>query len=228
MGKHIACIIPALDAAATVAVVLEGLRAALPGATLIGVDDGSSDGTDAVLGRSCDEVIVHPANLGKGSALRAGFAAAVRAGASSILTIDADGQHDPASAPALLLGLQQADIVIGARNRTGGEMPFGRRLTNGMSAAAVSRCTGQQVPDSQSGYRALRAQVARSVRPLGNRYEFETEFLILAARAGFTIGSVPVATRYGAESHFRPLHDAALVVRTIWRHRPAAMARCAS
>ena len=228
MAETIACVIPALDAASTVGGVIRGLRLALPDAITIGIDDGSTDATGDVLSHACDLVISHPRNLGKGAALRRGFERALAAGASIIVTIDADGQHDPASAPALVAALGGADIVVGARARTRGVMPLGRRLTNGMSAAAISHCAGQAVPDAQSGFRAIRADVVRSVRPQGDRYEYETAFLILAARAGFRLASVQVPTLYGAPSHFRLLHDAARVIRTIWRHRPAAMTRCAS
>lgn len=227
MGESIACIVPALDAAVSVGAVLDGLRKALPTATLVGVDDGSSDATGTIMLHRCDHVVTHDVNRGKGAALRAGFDVAISAGATTIVTIDADGQHDPAAAPTLVAALTAADIVIGARRREG-RMPLGRRLTNRMSAAAVSHCTGQRVPDSQSGFRALRAEVIRAVRPAGDRYEFETAFLILAARAGFRIASVPVETLYGAPSHFRLFRDAASVIRTIWNHRPSAMPRCAS
>lgn len=228
VAETIACVVPALDAASTVGGVIEGLRLALPDAIIIGIDDGSTDATGDVLSRGCDFVVSHPRNLGKGAALRQGFERALGAGASIIVTIDADGQHDPAFAPALVAALGGADIVVGARMRTRGVMPLGRRLTNGMSAAAISHCAGQAVPDAQSGFRAIRADVVRSVRPQGDRYEYETALLILAARAGFRLASVPVSTLYGAPSHFRLLHDAARVIRTIWRHRPAAMTRCAS
>ena len=227
MGESIACVVPALDAAASVGTVLDGLREALPDAILIGIDDGSTDATARVMQLRCDHVERHDVNRGKGTALRTGFARALAQGATIIVTVDADGQHDPAAAPALIKALDTADLVIGARRREG-RMPFGRRLTNGMSAAAVSHCTGQHVPDSQSGFRAMRADVIRAIRPPGDRYEFETAFLILSARAGFRIASVPVATLYGAPSHFRSFRDAASVIRTIWRHRPAALERCAS
>ena len=192
MAEDVACIVPALNAASAVGGVLDGLRRALPGALLIGVDDGSSDGTAEILRGRCDQVAVHATNRGKGAALRTGFDAALSAGVAAVVTIDADGQHEATSAPALIARLADSDIVIGARTRDRGTMPFGRRLTNGMSAAAVSHCTGQHVPDSQSGFRAIRAEVVRTVRPTGDRYEFETAFLILAARAGYRIASVTV------------------------------------
>jgi hypothetical protein len=134
------------------------------------------------------------------------------------VTIDADGQHDPACVPQLIAALQAADVVIGTRERRGSHMPVHRRASNAMSAAAVSVCTGRRVADSQSGYRALRADVLRRVMARGDRYEYETDFLIAAARAGLRIACVPVPTIYGAPSHFRALRDSARVLRTIARH----------
>jgi hypothetical protein len=78
------------------------------------------------------------------------------------------------------------------------------------------------VSDAQSGYRAIRRSVIEAVEAAGDRYEYETEFLIAAARAGFRIANVPVATHYGAPSHFRSVRDSARVVGAIWRHRAGA------
>ena len=97
-------------------------------------------------------------------------------------------------------------------------MPVHRRASNAVSALAVSVCTGRRVADSQSGYRALRADALRRVTSTGDRYEYETDFLIAAARAGLRIECVPVPTIYGAPSHFRALRDGARVLRTIARH----------
>ena len=98
-------------------------------------------------------------------------------------------------------------------------MPIGRRLTNALASAAIGLIVGAPVADAQSGYRAGRRRVFETVRPTGDRYEFETEFLIGAAAAGFRIAAVPVPTTYGAPSHFRGVRDGARVVRAIWRHR---------
>jgi glycosyltransferase involved in cell wall biosynthesis len=168
-------------------------------------------------------VVAFDENRGKGAALRAGFADALARGAAAVLTIDADGQHDPAAAPALMAALEDADVVIGARPRTSTAMPFRRRLSNAFSSAVISRCAGCALPDAQSGYRAIRAAVLRTLRPQGDRYEYETDFLIEAGRAGFRIACVPVATIYGAPSHFREFRDAMRVLHTIWRHRREAV-----
>jgi glycosyltransferase involved in cell wall biosynthesis len=220
MTGLVACVIPALDAAATVGRVVGELRAVLPDAATIGVDDGSTDDTRAVLERSCDAVVAFDVNHGKGAALRAGFDAARALGAVAVITVDADGQHDVACAPALLRALDRADVVIGTRERRRTRMPVHRRVSNALSSAAISRCAGCLLPDSQSGYRAIRGTVLDAVRAVGDRYEFETDFLIRAARAGYQIASVPVPTIYGAPSHFRELRDAMRVIGTIWRHTP--------
>jgi glycosyltransferase involved in cell wall biosynthesis len=215
----VACILPAYNAGATLASVAAGLRAALPHARLIAVDDGSTDDTHAVACGCCDDVVRLSTNRGKGAALRAGIEVALRSDAWAAATIDADGQHDPARAPALFAALAGADVAIGVRARTRGAMPFGRRVTNALASAAVGAIVGSAVPDAQSGYRAMRRAVLERVRASGDRYEYETEFLIAAARAGFRITAVPVPTVYGARSHFRAVGDSLRVVRTIWRHR---------
>jgi glycosyltransferase involved in cell wall biosynthesis len=212
------CVIPALNAAPTVAGIARALRAALPQAVLVGVDDGSTDATRAELAATCDEVLAWNVNRGKGAALRAGFDRARELGAAAVLTIDSDGQHDPACAPAILAGLARADVVIGTRSRDHTGMPVHRRVSNALSSAAISRCAGCEIADTQSGYRAIRRAVLDAVRAEGSRYEFETDFLIRAARQGFRIGGVAVPTIYGAPSHFRELRDALRVIGTIWRH----------
>ena len=219
MTSRVACVIPALNASPTLGAVVAGLRDALPAAFVVVIDDGSSDETHAVAGRVADAVHRFHLNRGKGAALREGFAMALREGADVIVTVDADGQHDPAFAPALVNALACADVAIGARDRRSREMPAGRRLTNTLSAVAVAHCIGHPVADAQSGYRAFRARVVSDIRPQGDRYEFETELLIVAARRGYRIAYVPVPTRYPGTvpSRFRPVRDSARIVGTLWR-----------
>ena len=215
-------VIPALDAAPTIGAVVAGVRRALPRSEVLVVDDGSTDGTGEAAQVAGARVLRFPVNRGKGAALRAAFALAAEEGNDAVLTIDADGQHDPSVAPALVAALADADVVVGVRRREGTRMPLHRRVSNRASSWAISCCAGTALPDTQSGYRAIRSAVLRRVDPRGDRYEFETDFLIQAARAGFRIAGVPIPTIYGAPSHFRPLHDAVRVVATIWRHRREA------
>ncbi len=218
MTLLVACVIPALDAAATIGPVIRGLRLSMPGAIIIGVDDGSSDDTARAMDAECDRSIVLDENRGKGAALRAGFAEALALGSDVVVTVDADGQHDPACAPSLVAALVDADIVIGTRRRSVGLMPLRRRMTNALSAAAARRLGGCDLADPQSGFRAMRATVLRAVRARGDRYEFETDLLLRAARAGFRIAAVPIPTIYGPPSHFREMRDGFRVVATFCRH----------
>jgi glycosyltransferase involved in cell wall biosynthesis len=215
----VACVIPALNSALTVGDVISGLRASLGSPFVVVIDDGSSDDTGAVAKTNADATLRFRRNRGKGAALRAGFALALEQAADIVLTIDADGQHDPRFAPDLVEAVGAADLVIGARDRRVAAMPVGRRLTNRLSAAAVATCIRREVADAQSGFRAMRARVAADVKPRGDRYEFETELLILAAHAGYRIAFVPIPTIYGTKvrSHFRTVRDSARIVSTLWR-----------
>lgn len=200
-------VIPAFQAAGTIDGVVARARAALPGARIVVVNDGSSDGSYSAV---AETVLAHKQNLGKGAALRDGIREAIRSGAAIIVTLDADGQHPPEEIPRLIrpIAETQADIVLGARQRNGG-MPVSRRFTNWLSASLATRIGGQSVPDAQTGFRAFTREVAEQVQPAGNRYEYEANFLLDALRAGFRVTSVEVPTIYGgaARSHFRAWSD---------------------
>ncbi len=221
MNDGVALVIPAFRAARTLPGVLAEARRALPASDVIVVDDGSDDGT-AEAARACGATVIsHAGNLGKGRALATGLATALDRAAAFIVTLDADGQHPPASIPALLAPLLAgtADLVVGARRRLAGTMPAGRRMTNWLSSTLLSRAVGAAVPDAQSGFRAMRAEVACAVRPDGSRYEFETQFLFLAAAGGFRLAAVEIPTVYqGAPSHFRYGADTALLAAVFLRH----------
>jgi len=219
MVTPVVCILPALNAEPTIDKVVSGLRREVPHAFVIGVDDGSTDGTRSRLRRACDQTIEFDVNRGKGAALRAGFAAATERNADAVLTIDADGQHDPAFAPRLIDRLSAGDVVIGARQINTLTVPPHRRFANMLSSAATRAVTKCAIADSQSGYRAIKGDVLRRINARGDRYEFETDFLVRASHAGFTIVDVPVPTIYGPPSHFREFSDAWRVARVLWSHR---------
>jgi glycosyltransferase involved in cell wall biosynthesis len=221
VSSRIACVIPAYRAAGTLDQVVRVLRVVLPQARIVIVDDGSPDETPSIAGAVADRAIRLPRNQGKGGALRAGFADVLREDDDVALTIDADGQHDSRYAPALLAALEDHDVVLGQRGRSGSTMPLGRRVTNAMSSLAIAHVTGIRLDDTQSGFRAIRRRVLEHIDARGDRYEFETDFLIRAARAGFRIGSVAIPTVYGATSHFRGMRDSARIVKAIWAHRRA-------
>jgi len=216
----VVCVIPALNAEESVRHVVIALRRVIAGAIIVGVDDGSTDATRSVLRHCCDHIITFDANRGKGAALRAAFDYAVREHPGlPVLTVDADGQHDVAFAPRLLAALDAADIVIGVREIAAASVPAHRRVANRISTAAARLVTRVPLTDSQSGFRALRPQAVREVSAAGDRYEFETDFLVRASEAGFRIAEVQVPTIYGPPSHFRHLTDAWRVARVLWGHR---------
>lgn len=216
---RVAVVIPAYQAAATIGGVVGQTLDVLPGAQVIVVDDGSSDGTGDK-GRGTGAVVVQlPHNRGKGAALRSGIVRACADGAEAIVTIDADGQHPAREIPRLLqpISAGAADLVLGARARNGA-MPVSRRLTNWLSATLASRIGRQAITDAQTGFRAFTAALAERVRPAGDRYEFEANFLLEALRAGYRVTSVEVPTIYGAPSHFRYFGDTWRMARAFARH----------
>jgi len=222
MNGSVVVVLPAYNAEKTLSPVVRGLRKYVPTGFLIGVNDGSADGTGALLRSVCDRTIEFTVNRGKGAALRAAFAAALEHGCDAVLTIDSDGQHDPAFAPSILAALKKAHIAIGTRDLTGEQMPKHRRVANFLSSAATRLVSGGAVHDSQSGFRAIRCEVLNEIQAEGDRYEFETDFIIRAAHAGFTITNVPISTIYGPPSYFREFHDAARVIGILWAHRSGA------
>jgi hypothetical protein len=142
----------------------------------------------------------------------------------AVLTLDADGQHDPSDLPKFLGAWRErrGDILLGSRWETLAVMPGLRRMVNRITSVVVSLLIGQRVEDSQSGYRLISAEVLRRVPLRTTRYQTESELLIKAGRAGFAIASVPIPTRYAGEtSYIDPLRDTLRFVGTalagLWR-----------
>ena len=181
---------------------------------IIVVNDGSTDATADVL-RGFPEVarVSYPRNVGKGWALRQGFAAATAAGYEHAITIDSDGQHFAADLPTFVdkLEAEGPALLIGARNMAQDGIPgkssFGHKFSNFWFWVE----TGLRAPDTQSGYRLYPLGPLRGLRFFTPKYEFEIEVLVRAAWAGVPIGSVPIAVYYapGKEriTHFRPFQD---------------------
>jgi glycosyltransferase involved in cell wall biosynthesis len=199
-------LIPAHDEAARIAPVVARARAHLP---VMVVDDGSSDDTVAVAEVAGAEVVVQRPNQGKGAALRTGFRAAVERGARAVVTLDADGQHDPDEIPSFLEAdaAGPVDLVVGARDFR--HMPLARRISNTLGGLAFSWAVGRRVPDNQSGYRLVSRRLMEALLDSGEAgFEFEVEMLTTCVRHGWPIGWVPIRTIYAGEpSHIRP-----------WRH----------
>jgi glycosyltransferase involved in cell wall biosynthesis len=200
-----AVLIPAFNAAQTVGRLLAGLKSFDGIQRILVVDDGSSDETVAIAKAEGAVVLSHGTNRGKGAALRTGFHYILsETSLDSVITMDADLQHDPKDVPSFLAAWQQGklDLVLGCRKKLGSGMPLHRILSNSITSALVSARTGVTIRDSQTGFRLIGRRVLTSIEVEADGYEAETEILIKAAKAGFRIGSVPIATIYGgAPSH---------------------------
>ncbi len=206
----ICIIIPAYNAGQTISnVVCEGLQFGTP---LLVVDDGSTDATASIAGSLPINVIRHRCNQGKGAALRTGFTWAIEHGFSGVVTMDADGQHDPAAIPFLVETARErhVDILIGSRFSQFQEMAGLRAFWNRFGVWCVRKRTGFTVSDSQSGFRYYSVRLLRNVGLTSTGYDLEMEIVMKAWRQGFTVDSVPVAARVAdgrATSHYRPVRD---------------------
>jgi len=176
------------------------------------VDDGSSDDTAANAEAAGARVIRRQPNKGKGSALREGFRCALDEGWDAVVTLDADGQHDPDEIPRFVTAFAASgpsgprpELVIGRRDFR--RMPPVRRISNTLGTAAFSWAVGQPVPDNQSGYRLLgRRLMAAMVDSRETGFELEVEMIALCLLRRWPIAWVPIVTIYAGEpSHVKPI-----------------------
>lgn len=181
---------------------------------LLIVDDGSrpplSDFSD-----KCDYLqisqIKHPQNLGKGRALKSGFAYFLaQESINGVVTIDGDLQHPPELLPQFFSAFEKnaADLVIGVRRRDRREMPFHRILSNMTTSAIISLMIGHKVSDSQCGFRLYGRKALQEINLSENRFHLESEFVIRAGWRKMKFCEIPVPTIYnGAPSAIRNLPD---------------------
>jgi len=198
------------------------VRAALEFLPVIVVDDGSGDDTAARAREAGATVIEQRPNQGKGAALRTGFRSALDSGYDAAVTLDADGQHDPAEIPRFLDAWRtepRPDLVIGRRNFR--SMPPIRRLSNELGGRAFSWAVGQPIPDNQSGYRLVgRRVIEATIASDEAGFEFEVEMITTCIRLGGTIAWVPIRTIYAGEpSHIRPLAHLRSFIRIVRKAR---------
>jgi len=199
-------VVPAYDAAATVGAVVRGVLRSV--AAVCVVDDGSSDRTSTEAARAGAEVVRLSANGGKGTAVRAGLARALASDATHVAFVDADGQHDPADLPRLIEAARSGDpFVIGSRMGDPEAIPAYRYRTNEIGSRILSRMTGLEVEDAQSGFRVVASDVLRRLDLKARGYIIETEILLKSARHVRRFRHVPVRAIYGGASHYRPFRD---------------------
>jgi glycosyltransferase involved in cell wall biosynthesis len=207
--SRILALVPAYQEGPRVGAVVVAARRQLP---VLVVDDGSTDDSALNAEAAGARVIRQVPNQGKGAALRAGFQHALDEGYDAVLTLDADGQHDPDEIPRFLAAFDapgasgpRPELIVGRRDFA--RMPPVRRLANTVGAAALSWAVGRHVPDNQSGYRLLgRRLMTATLGSDETGFEFEVEMIAVCLRNGWTLEWVPISTIYaGAPSHVRPM-----------------------
>jgi glycosyltransferase involved in cell wall biosynthesis len=197
------------------------------------VDDGSTDQTAGRAREAGAEVVVHPENRGKGEAIKTGlehwFAEPNRSGHGPdrqitwAILLDSDGQHLPEEIERFLLAaasVTQPTFFIGNRMNDVARMPAVRRIVNRYMSKEISRLCGQEIPDTQCGFRMVDRQLAPYLRGGGHRFDYDTEMLIIASRTGYQIESVPITTIYTDQvSKIHPLRDAFRFIELMRRYR---------
>ena len=201
---HILALIPAHDEGPRIGRVVSAARTSVP---VLVVDDGSGDDTAAVARAAGADVLEQRPNRGKGAALRAGFRRALAEGCEAVVTLDGDGQHDPAEIGRFLAAWEAShpDLVVGQRDFS--RMPPARRIANSVGGRAFSWAVGRRIPDNQSGYRLISRRLMDEMLPsVEHAFEFEVEMLARAIARDWPIAWVPISTIYAGEpSHIKPV-----------------------
>lgn len=220
MGENtppVSAVIPFYNEAKTVAGIVE--RVAKHVDHVVVVDDGSTDGSAETLSGLDVHMVRHPVNRGKGASLLSGIDAARQLGAKFVISVDADGQHSPEYIPELLKKAEAETLVVGAREPTTDPMPPVRRFANRTANFFISWASGCWIQDTQCGFRIYPVSVIDRVplhRQRRSGFVMESEVLIEACRAGYSIASVPIPALYASvlqrPSHFRPGYDVTAIV----------------
>lgn len=216
--SRILALIPAFNESKHITGVIQGTKKHLP---VLVVDDGSSDSTASTARHAGAEVLCQSPNQGKGAALRAGFNHALENGYHAVLTLDADGQHDPDDIPKFIDCFKKtsADLIIGCRDFS--QIPLVRRLANSLGRVTFSWAVGRHIPDNQSGYRMINRRLMNSLLSCDKSgFEFEVEMIKLAIQHDYLIEWVPIRTIYADEtSHISPFKHVQNFLRLVFETR---------
>lgn len=214
--NEVCAVIPTYQNAKTLLKVVADVHRVVD--TVFVVDDGSNDGTAALLDKATgnerpEKVLTHPKNCGKGAALKTGLTYARQQGFRYAVTVDADGQHRANDIPALLKAVEEEPdaLAIGSRGLKHENMPAKSTFANRFSNFWFALQTLQRLPDTQSGLRIYPLRRLHGLRWMSARYEAELTLLVFSAWAGVKLLPVPVSVYYPPRdqrvTHFRPGRD---------------------
>lgn len=204
--RSVSVIIPAKNEEDGLSKLLPRLRAAVPHAEIIVVDDGSTDKTSEISRLNQARVLRHPYSMGNGAAIKTGARAAV---GELLVFLDADGQHNPDDIPKLLQMLDTGyDMVVGAR-RGESQANLGRWYANFTYNWLASLMVGHPIADLTSGFRAVDARRFREfLYLLPNGFSYPTTITMCFFRAGYLVGYLPISVnKREGKSHIKPLKD---------------------
>jgi glycosyltransferase involved in cell wall biosynthesis len=213
---NICVVVPVYNESKTIAGIVTQVKNI--GLDVLVIDDGSSDTTSEAAKDSGAIVLKNDKNEGKGASLIKGFNYALAHNFDAIITMDGDGQHEPGDIRSFVSVAARSDsgILIGTRMSEPKNMPLVRFMTNTFLSWFISCISGQDIPDTQCGFRLIKKEVLEKVKLRTNNYEAESELLIKAARLGFKIESLPIHTIYmGEKSRINPFVDSWRFVRLI-------------
>ena len=187
------------------------------------VDDGSTDQTADRARAAGAEVTVHAQNRGKGETIKTGLRHWFDQGFEFVIVLDADGQHRPEEIDRFLataLSPPEPKLVLGNRMNNVAHMPRLRRIVNRYMSTKISRLCGQNIPDTQCGFRMVHRQLIPDLLGGADRFEYETEMLILTCRKGCRVESIPISTVYSDEvSSIHPVRDTLRFLKLMRRYR---------
>jgi len=201
-------VLPAYNEAENIRDVIRAIKALH--LDVLVVDDGSEDETYLVAAKEQAYLIRHPRRTGKGASLKDGIDYAIRNGYNTIITMDADGQHDASDIPAFLNKINEtgSSVVVGNRMDNPIGMPLIRILTNKFMSFIISVICKQKIPDTQCGYRLFKKEALEELQIEAQKFEVDSEVLIKIAQQGEKIESVPIRSIYADEvSKIRPIRD---------------------
>lgn len=190
-------IMPAYNEASVIGKVI-GKTKSIGFKNIVVVDDGSQDRTSQVATKAGATVLRHPINRGLGAALATGFTYANLVGADLVITLDSDGQHDPADMPSLAqpILLKQADVVVGSRLINPQGMPWYRQIGNWGLNLITYLLFGMWTSDSQSGLRAFSKKALQLVAIRTSRMEVSSEVFSEIRRHGLRVKEKPIRSIY--------------------------------
>jgi glycosyltransferase involved in cell wall biosynthesis len=202
--RSVSVVLPAFNEEDGIADVVTRLGAFGPWHEILVIDDGSTDRTAERAAAAGARVVRHPYNKGNGAAVKTGIR---EASGAVVLLLDADGQHDPAEALAVVSPVGVHDMVIGARRSE--DQPVVRAAGNSIFNALASWLTGRPIPDLTSGFRAARRdRLMDVIHLLPNGFSYPTTSCLAFLKAGFNVLFVPITvrTRVGS-SKIRVMRD---------------------